>query len=340
MIREYYDAFASVYERLMANVPYDAWVRRITKLFKETGIDNGLVVDLGCGTGSVTRRLAAKGYEMIGIDISEEMLSEAWVREKGFERDHTAIDPITGQMHSLEGIKGPNLDDFQKPVPNSTETLYLQQDIRCFELFGTVRAIISCCDVINYIVNPAEVETIFRLVNNYLDPQGLFVMDFNTPWYYSQVLGNNTITEINDDLVLLWENEETEEGLHQSSLTIFQQQLTGDYTRFDEAHLQRGYSMKEIYDKAEKAGLVDIQFFDGYTVKPATNRSERIVMTARENGKGVSRKFDNESQRAIQREIHGRDGDVFYPVSLKAALNLRTKSDSDSDDGDFDDDDE
>ena len=98
--------------------------------------------------------------------------------------------------------------------------------------------------------------------------------------------------------------------------------------------------MKEIYDKAEKAGLVDIQFFDGYTVKPATNRSERIVMTARENGKGVSRKFDNESQRAIQREIHGRDGDVFYPVSLKAALNLRTKSDSDSDDGDYDDDDE
>ncbi len=248
---EAYGEFAGVYEALMDNVPYDIWFDRIRELLDQDGIRDGIVAELGCGTGSMTRRLASAGYDMIGIDASPDMLEQA--------REYSGEDP--------EGI------------------LYLMQDMRSFELYGTVRSVVCCCDSINYITEPEEVGEVFRLVNNYLDPRGLLVMDFHTPYYYGTVLSERTITEVREDVAMIWENEEAEDGRHRIYLTVFEEQEDGSYERFEEVHEQRGYSMEMLRQLAESAGLVDIHFYDGYTEKPATEQSERIVMTAREHGK-------------------------------------------------------
>ena len=280
-----YRDFASTYDRLMANVPYDAWVKRISELMVSTGIKDGLALELGCGTGSVTRRLAALGYDMIGLDISGEMLEKAWEEEfkaeairKEREKHGQGRRPRKFLMELEKEASGGT-------ISNPSEILYLQQDMRKFELFGTVRSVICVCDSINYLLVQEDLVKVFSLVNNYLDPEGLLIVDFHTPGYFREVLSNRTITEIDEDVVLIWENEETEEGCHASYLTIFYEQRDGKYIRTDEAHLQRGYTMQEMWEAAVNAGLADIKFYDGYTKRPARESSERIVMTAREFGK-------------------------------------------------------
>ncbi len=249
-----YEAFAEVYEELMDNVPYDEWCQRILDILRAEGIRDGLVAELGCGTGSMTRRLQDAGYDMIGIDSSPDMLEIARESEE-------------------EGSR----------------ILYLNQDMRSFELYGTVRAVTSVCDSINYVTDPEEVGEVLRLVNNYLDPEGILILDFHTPRYYSEVLGDASIAETREDMAMIWENEESEDGLHRLYLTIFREDADGRYERFEELHLQRGYTPEEMKALAKKAGLVDIRFYDGYTDRPAAAESDRIVMIAREHGKSAAR---------------------------------------------------
>ena len=270
---EAYGAFADVYEYLMDNVPYDEWFERIRELLTENGIRDGIIAELGCGTGAMTRRLSAAGYDMIGIDASPDMLEHA--REYSDAGDEEA----DRNMGLEEGHNG-------KPeAGDGREILYLLQDMRSFELYGTVRAVVCCCDSINYITDPEEVGEVFRLVNNYLDPEGLLIMDFHTPYYYGSVLKERTIAEVREDVAMIWENEEAEDGLHRMYVTVFREMQDGSYRRFEEDHEQRGYTPEELRRLAETAGLVDITFYDGYTGKPASDSSERIVMTAREHGK-------------------------------------------------------
>ena len=147
---EAYTGFAAVYDTFMDNVPYGEWCEYLTGLLKENGVESGLVLDLGCGTGSLTELLAARGYDMIGIDYSEEMLELA----------------------------------AGKRAESGQDILYLCQDMREFELYGTVRAVVSICDCINYITDPADLAEVFSLVNNYLDPGGVFIFDLNTEYKY------------------------------------------------------------------------------------------------------------------------------------------------------------
>ncbi len=270
---EAYGAFADVYEYLMDNVPYDEWFERIRRLLADAGIRDGIIAELGCGTGAMTRRLSAAGYDMIGIDASPDMLEHA--REYTDAGDEEA----DRNMGLEEGHNG-------KPeAGDGKEILYLLQDMRSFELYGTVRAVVCCCDSINYITDPEEVGEVFRLVNNYLDPEGLLIMDFHTPYYYGSVLKERTIAEVREDVAMIWENEEAEDGLHRMYVTVFREDPDGSYRRFEEDHEQRGYTPEELGKLADAAGLVDITFYDGYTGKPASDSSERIVMTAREHGK-------------------------------------------------------
>ena len=145
---EVYESFARVYDELMDEVPYEEWADFIRQKLGEYAIREGLMLELGCGTGKMMELMGDAGFDMIGVDSSMEMLQIA-------------------QEKSQEGNK-----DF----------LYLWQDMREFELYGTVRAVISICDSINYITNPEELTQVFRLVNNYLDPGGIFLFDFNTDY--------------------------------------------------------------------------------------------------------------------------------------------------------------
>ncbi|SCP98315.1 class I SAM-dependent DNA methyltransferase [Anaerobium acetethylicum] len=248
---EAYTSFAKVYDMFMDNIPYTEWAEYVAGLLKEYGVEEGLVLDLGCGTGSLTQILADKGYDMIGIDNSEDMLGIAM--EKREE---------TGQ-----------------------DILYLLQDMREFELYGTVKAVISICDSMNYILESDDLKEVFRLVNNYLDPGGVFIFDLNTVYKYSKILGDSTIAENREESSFIWENYYYEdECINEYNLSLFIRE--GElYRKYEEMHYQRAYELEEIRRLIEEAGMEFITAYDAFTRNAPRPDSERIYVVAREKGK-------------------------------------------------------
>ncbi len=272
-----YDDFAFVYDELMDTVPYEEWCERICGLIDKYGIskqkhevrdiegleggleeallesERNLVVDLGCGTGTLTEFLYEKGYDMIGVDNSEAMLGIA----------------------------------MEKRDRSGAEILYLLQDMRELELYSTVGTVVSVCDSINYILEEEELAGVFSLVNNYLYPGGIFIFDFNTVYKYRDVIGDATIAENREDCSFIWENFYDPEGeLNEYDLTVFVRE--GElFRKFTETHLQRGYTAEQIQKLLGRAGLLLVEMMDADTGKAVTPESERIYVVARESGKAI-----------------------------------------------------
>ncbi len=250
---ESYGGFADVYDLFMDETPYEEWGAFIVKCLKEQGIESGLVLDLGCGTGTLTEYLAKKGYDMIGVDSSFDMLDKA----------------------------------MQKKEKSGLDILYLCQDMREFELYGTVRAVISICDSLNYITDFEELTGVFSLVNNYLDPEGLFLFDFNTDYKYREIIGECVIAENREEGSFIWENSYDDVSrINEYDLTIFKRiEENGLFEKTEEVHFQRGYTLSEIKEALEKAGMVFERTIDADTRKEVTKESGRIYILAREQGK-------------------------------------------------------
>ena len=278
-----YTSFARVYDMFMDNVPYEEWCDYITGLLKEYGISNGLGLDLGCGTGSMTELLAARGFDMIGVDCSEDMLEIA----------------------------------LEKRMASGRDILYLQQDMRDLELYGTVRAVVCLCDSINYLLDVQDLETVFRLVNNYLDPGGIFIFDLNTEYKYRELLADRTIAENRDEGSFIWDNYYDEESrINEYDLALFIPAEEADagkmgegagpdcetgaasgsgtsgeglYRKYQETHFQRAYTLDEIREALERAGMEFLTWYDGDGDGRQAPRedSERIYVIAREKGKEV-----------------------------------------------------
>ncbi|MEE1087081.1 MAG: class I SAM-dependent methyltransferase [Schaedlerella sp.] len=254
-----YTSFAEVYDTFMDNVPYEEWASYLQDTLIEYGINDGIVLDLGCGTGTLTEIFDEYGYDMIGIDNAEDMLEIA----------------------------------MEKRVESGKDILYLLQDMREFELYGTVRAIISVCDSVNYITSPDELLHVFKLVNNYLDPKGIFVFDFNTVYKYQQILGDRTIAENREECSFIWDNYYyEEEKINEYELTLFikDNELSEECgqdicLKFQETHFQRAYKLEEIKELIAGAGMDFVAAYDGFSKNKATEYSERICVIARENGK-------------------------------------------------------
>ncbi len=305
-----YTGFAQVYDIFMDNVPYDNWTEYLTGLLQEYGVKDGLVLELGCGTGKVTRRLALKGYDMIGIDLSDEMLEIA--REKEYSDDSWEDAEPDSELKSRNPI------------------LYLQQDMREFELFGTVSAVVSICDSMNYITSEEDLIKVFQLVNNYLDPGGLFIFDMNTEYKYKNLLGDATIAENREECSFIWENYYDEENrMNEYNMTIFvkaeeeteevdmdeeemdteeadsvevnpkelkvigadsEDTMEEDYEaaevplflRFQETHYQKVYSISQVVELLGKAGLEFIAVYDAFTHSSPKAACERVYFIARE----------------------------------------------------------
>lgn len=190
---------------------------------------------------------------MIGIDNSEEMLEVA--REKLYERDFDDEPPI----------------------------LYVKQDMRSFELYGTVRALVSVCDSMNYLLTEEDLLAVFKLANNYLDRQGIFIFDMKTDYFYRTVMGNRTITDVRDDCVMIWDNSydaATQTNIYQ--LTLFSEEEDGLYSRAEELHRQRAYSLETVRALIEQSGLEFVAAYDAFTHHSPTPTSERIYFIARE----------------------------------------------------------
>ena len=249
---EAYTEFAKVYDLFMDNIDYPRWCRYLTELLKKYGVPEGLVLELGCGTGTMTELLASQGYDMIGVDNSEEMLAKA----------------------------------IEKRVESGQNILYLLQDMREFELYGTVRAVVSVCDSMNYILTEEDLLQVFSLVNNYLDPGGIFVFDLNTVYKYKEILGDQVIAEDREEGSFIWENqydEETRENLYQ--LVLFLPREDGLYERYEEIHYQKAYTIEKILKLLEKAGMEFVAVYDAFTEEPPLESSERVYVVAREKGK-------------------------------------------------------
>ena len=244
-----YTGFAEVYDRFM-DVPYDDWQASVQEVLNREEIRDGLLLELGCGTGQMTERLAQAGYDMIGVDNSAEMLQIAVEQE------------------------------------NRRQILYLCQDMREFELYGTVAAVVSVCDSMNYILEEADLLTVFRLVNNYLDPGGVFIFDLNTIYKYSELLGETTICENREEGSFIWENYyEEEEQINEYDLTLFIKEDSGLFRKYQETHYQRGYELGTIKRLLTEAGMEFVTAYDAFTREAPREDSERLYVIAREKGK-------------------------------------------------------
>lgn len=269
---EAYTDFAYVYDTFMDETPYDKWRDFIVETIEKYGIskpvkrleslqeprpleadtlkeERNLILDLGCGTGTLTELLAEKGYDMIGVDSSADMLELAM--EKRDSMGH--------------------------------ETLYLLQDMRELELYGTVGTVVSVCDSLNYILSEEELLQVFKLVENYLFPEGIFIFDFNTVYKYAEVIGDVTIAENREACSFIWENTYyPEEALNEYEVTVFvrdgQEEL---YRKFSETHYQRGYTEEQMRRLLAAAGMKIELVLDADTLKAASKTSERIYIVAR-----------------------------------------------------------
>ena len=262
-----YESFALVYDTFMDEVPYEEWCAFLTQRLREYGIGSGLVLDLGCGTGSLTRLFSQAGYDMIGVDNSEDMLEIAQ----------------------------------NKRIADGQDILYLLQDMREFELYGTVRAVVSVCDSLNYILEEKDLLQVFRLVNNYLDPGGIFIFDMNTVYKYREVLGDTTIAENRDSCSFIWENTwYEEEMINEYDLTLFVQEEGSRYRRFDEEHYQKAWERKTVERLLEEAGLMLLAVYDGFSLNEPSPQCERLCFIARETQKMEQQTAEAEEMR------HGR----------------------------------
>lgn len=246
-----YESFAEVYDIYMDNVPYDVWCANLQALLKRYHVSRGIVAELGCGTGKMTRRMQRAGYDMIGIDNSCEMLGIAM--EKGPEN-----------------------------------ILYLCQDMRDFELYGTTAAMISVCDSMNYLLSLEDMIQVLKLVNNYLDPQGVFIFDVNTCYKYKNILGERIFAENRENGSFIWENDFDEStGINAYDLTLYiKEEGTEQYRRFVEEHFQRAFTMEEIKQAIEAAGMTFVEMIDVETMESVEEQTQRMYVVCREKGKG------------------------------------------------------
>ncbi len=247
-----YNRFAYVYDSLISDVDYKKWADYYTKIFQRYGLNAPkLGLDLGCGTGSITKELAKRGIEMTGVDLSEDMLMVA--REKS------------------EGM----------------DILYLNQDMREFELYGTVDFIVSSLDCINYITDKRDLLRVMKLANNYLNPKGLFVFDINTRYKLENVIGDNTFVLEDDNALCVWQNEyDKKRNLSDFYLTFFIKEGE-EYVRFDEEHTERAYEIEEIKEIIQKSGMKLLKVYHDLSFKNPVKNSERVFFVVQEQGKNV-----------------------------------------------------
>ena len=241
-----YDALAPFYSALNGDVDYEGMADFLKKSF-DRYFDGEVadVLDLGCGTGNVTLPLAARGYGMIGVDISEEMLAEARDRDE-------------------EG-----------------KVLWLCQDMRAFELYGTVEGVVCTLDGINHLTERADVEQCFSLVHNYLVPNGIFIFDFNSPYKFENVYGERDYILETDGVLCAWQNTYSrEEGLCRFDISLFVEDEDGAYERYDVSECERMYSARTVVEMLQKEGFKLLALCDGYTDAPAHDKSERITVIA------------------------------------------------------------
>jgi len=237
-----YTGFARMYDAFMQDLPYDSWASYINKTLK----GKKCLLDLACGTGNMTLRLAKMGYDMIGVDISEDMLAEA--QQKAFE----------SELHK--------------------KILFLAQDMRYLDLYGTVDAVVCVCDGINYILTLTDLAQVFKRVRLFLNPNGVFIFDINTEYKFNELLATYSFeakSENNESYI--WQNNFNPKTKINEYKVLFYPQCWEE--PFIEIHHQKAYSISEITDLLKETGFSQIQITDNYTNKIIDEKSDKNIKT-------------------------------------------------------------
>lgn len=246
-----YRGFATMYDALMADAPYDEWAAYIDGVLKERlkANDNPIVLDIACGTGNITLRMADMGYDMIGVDVSTDMLAEA--RRKADEANHNI--------------------------------LFLAQNAVNLDLYGTVDAAISVCDGLNYVLTEEALLTAFKKVKLFLNPQGIFIFDLNTEYKFKVRLGDRRFESFAESgEAYIWENMYHEEKkINEYKMTFFTlTENNEEKNHFEEMHYQKAYPINDVINMLKEAGFSTVSVYDGYSKEPPFEHSTRILFVA------------------------------------------------------------
>lgn len=238
-----YGSFAYFYDRLTRNVPYEEMARQIERYTERFGGRKDILLDLACGTGSLSERLAGLGFDVIGVDSSEEMLN-------------CALD---------------------KKFDSGLPIQYLRQDMRSLDMFGTIDVTVCSLDGINHLENKEDVLKVFERVSLFCDPAGLFIFDVNTLHKHRDVLADNAFIYSLGDVYCGWQNEYSpEDDSVRIFLDIFEEE-NGKYTRYSEEFGEIYLSHEDIVSLLDKAGMTVLAVYDGYSDEPLNESSERAV---------------------------------------------------------------
>ncbi len=241
-----YQDFAYIYDKMMRDVDYLKWTDYIESIFSLYKIKPRDIVDLACGTGNITIIMADRGYNMIGIDRSHDMLQVA--QEKARKK----------------GLKIP----------------FVCQDMRDLELHKQVDAVLIMCDGINYIIDDEDIDRVFYLIYNILRPGGVLLFDISTYYKLSTILGDNIMIDDDQGIFLIWENNfDKEESICTMDLTFFVEE-NSLYRRFDEVHIQKGHHAQDLIDKLKENKFININCYHHLTFDGPKKHSQRLMFVA------------------------------------------------------------
>ena len=246
-----YETFASVYDLFMEQVEYDEWLDHIHAVWEKYGIAPKTILDLGCGTGSILLPLAQEGFDVIGVDLSPEMLTEA---------DHKAMEAGVSVRLAC-------------------------QDMTELDLGEQADCILSLCDCMNYLIEDGQLESAFQSIAAHMKKESLFLFDMNTEYKYTHLLADGTFAENREESSFIWENfYDEDERINEYDLTLFIKE--GElFRKFEETHYQRCYSLDEVKEAAKEAGMDFVAAYDAFTRESVKDDSERIYLVFRERGK-------------------------------------------------------
>ena len=244
-----YGIFSSVYDILTENVEYEKIAHKICSLLHKNGVDGGLLLDLGCGTGTLSFLLENKGFDVIGVDASEDMLIVA--NDKKYEEN--------------------------------SNTMFLCQKAEELDLFGTIDCAVSVLDTVNHIDTLEKVKKAFEKVSLFMNMGGIFIFDMNTPYKHEKILGNNTFIYDMDEVYCAWQNSYNKESATTNiDLDFFIKNEDDEhYERYSESFSEYAYEPKDILNILEKCGFEIINTYDDYSDNSVNAETQRIVVVAK-----------------------------------------------------------
>lgn len=243
----HYTDFAQVYDLLTDEIDYPARADYFDRLILQNGGFRGILLDLGCGTGTLAELMAGKGYDVIGVDNSEEML---WAAT-------------------------------QKKLASGHDITYLCQEMPELDLYGTVDAAVSALDSLNHLTDYGDFCAAIAKAALFLHPDGVFVFDLNTRYKHREVLGNNTFLYDYDETFCAWQNTLLEDDVVQMELTIFIEGEDGRFSRLEESFAERAYSPEQVQGALDAVGLELAACYDEDCFSPPKPDSQRLIYVAR-----------------------------------------------------------